>query len=102
MTKFKDRDFVRLSKKAIKDYYGTNNNVDGYKIGGEFKSEHFVDFVEHQLSFENGKNCGMITGFGVDKTTYKVSYFGLITGRWAHGYYDEQDLVLVRSANEKD
>ena len=102
MSKFKNGDFIRLSRTAIKKFYGTNENVDAYVVRGDLRSEHFVDFVNDQLSFEDGKNCGMITGFGATKTTYKVSYFGLITQQWAHGYYDEQDLVLVRSANEKD
>lgn len=87
-------DLVRLTDKARKDFYATERNVDCFKVGGELSSKNFVEFCDHWLGFEDGRNAGYIVGVGSGKHIFKVKFFSP-TGRWIESYYTRYDLEVV-------
>lgn len=93
---FKVNDFVRLSKQSIKEFYGTDNLVDMYTVGGEMLSENFIRFVKLQLGFENGNRAGIVIAF--NDNNVKVKFFVPELGEWVSCYYGFSDLELVQEA----
>jgi len=86
---------VRLSKKAVKQFYGRNENLDGFFVGGELSTEHFLQFVDHYLGFDNGKNTGVVIGRGSEPNTIRVR-FQSPTGNEEDSYYAIEDLIKVK------
>ena len=86
---------VKLSKKAIKNYYGRNQYVDGFFVRGELSIEHFLQFVDHYLGFDNGQNVGIVIGTGCEPDTIRVK-FTSPTGNEENSYYAEKDLIKVK------
>ena len=95
---FKKNDFVRLSKEAVKNFYGTDKLIDMYTTGAEMEisSESFLSFISHQLGFENGNRVGMVAS--VSKNSVRVQYFVPELGSWNSHYYAFSDLELVQEA----
>lgn len=92
----KVNDFVRLTKQAVKDFYGTGSLIDCYTVGGEMQADGFVKFVSQQLGFDNGNRAGVVTA--VNEHNVKVKYFVPELGEWDSHYYGFSDLELVQEA----
>ena len=86
-------DKVRLNRKGIKAFYGTEDLLKCHEYpNGEFN---FVDFVNNYTGFENGKSIGIITGFSdYSKDVRKVTFFGVLSSDF--GYYEIEYLTKVR------
>lgn len=97
MSKLKVGHLVRLRKEAVESFYGREERIDDYLIGGtggELKSEDFVDFVNSH-AFDTGAAIGLIVGEGAREGIFKVTYSN-ITGGESYSFYEEKDLIRVK------
>lgn len=93
---FKAGDFVRLTPKSVEVFYGTNKNAEMFMIGGiDFDKNTFCDYVGAIISFEDGRNAGLITGQRGSDNSWHVRYFDLLNNKWREHYFDENDLIKV-------
>lgn len=86
-------DNVKLTKKAVKEFYGTNKYVDCLENASGLD---FVGYVDAIISFRNGKVIGTITGFGSNTSTYKVAFVSKITGESDYHFFSIKDLKRVK------
>jgi len=95
-TKFKKGNFVRLTKKAIKDFYGTDKNAEAFMIGMiDFDSNTFCQYVGAIISFEDGKSAGLITGKRGSDDSWYVEYYDTLNAQWCGHFFEENDLYKV-------
>jgi hypothetical protein len=93
----KTNDFVVLSKKAIKDFYGRPNRIEDFAVGGNpenLSSEQVIDFIDSYLGFENGKAVGIIAS--IENDTARVIFNCLIKKDVDFSYYNVKDLKVVK------
>lgn len=93
--KFKIGDYVKLTKKAVKNFYGREERVDDYKAPSNIdymSNEHFIQLVDDYM-FNTGIQTGLIVS--IDRNTIKVLYKKL-TGGYDFTFIDSKDLKKVK------
>lgn len=96
MNTLKAGDFVRLTKEAVDNFYGTDNNTEMFMIGGvDFDSETFCEYIGSIISFEDGKNAGLVTGLRGSDDSWYITYFDLLNNKWRGHYFNDKDLEKV-------
>lgn len=91
----KNGSLVRLSKKAIKKFYGRLDRIEDFAVGGNLDnltSEQVIDFMDIYQGFENGIGIGVIDTIKGD--TAKVVYYCPISVMFNHSFYLLKDLEL--------
>lgn len=88
---------VKLTKKAIKEFYGRPERIEDFSVGGNLEnlsSSQVLDFIDSYLGFENGQNFGYVVG--IRGGTVEVNYMGTISQKVDYMFYDKKDLKIVR------
>jgi hypothetical protein len=92
----KPNDFVVLSKKSIKDFYGRSDRIEDFAVGGNpenLTSEQVIDFIDLYLGFENGEAVGIIAS--IENNTARVMFECLIKENVDFSFYNVEDLKVV-------
>lgn len=97
---------VRLKKKAVKEFYGTDKNAvmfvvtkwpvdinDHEAMLEQMDSDEFVRYVSKIISFEDGNFGGIVTELGYYSVT--VQYVNRLTGKMEKGHFKENSLEVV-------
>lgn len=102
-------DMVKLSQHAINSFYGQDEHVSFYIIGGMNKVEDvgivkaletgaFVDYVSEIISFDNGNNAGLVESFYTEEKkddACVVKYFDMIDLSWKRSRHKLSNLYKV-------
>lgn len=76
---------VRISKKALDEFYLKDEHLDMYYIGPvELGNIDFNDFYSEYRFFQ-GLDAGVVIGHGASDIHVKVKYFDAL-GEWRHAY----------------
>lgn len=95
----KKSNFVMLKKKAIERFFGKNEHAQMYCVSNNLEtmtSEEFVEYVSDCMGFYGGETAGFVSGQGDNGNTWKVTYFSSLLGKWQYGYFNEQDLKVIK------
>ena len=90
-------DFVKLNKKAVKRFYGTNDHAEMYCKSNNLETmtnQEFVQYVADHIAFYSGETLGLIDGNGADKNVWRVIWFSTLLGEWREHFFDEEDLDI--------
>jgi hypothetical protein len=94
--KLKVRDYVILSKKAIKKYYGKPDAPLDYVANPSWEnmtSEQFSQFVGEYLGFYSGEGVGVVA-VATDKLV-KVVFLDVVKGEVTFSWFKHSELEAV-------
>lgn len=88
---------VRLKKKAVRDFYGTDEYPLFYVIRDDIStmtSDQFAQYVEAVLSFRDGNYGAIVVGLDGYGQAW-VKYISILTGELQTGIFNISDLEVV-------
>lgn len=93
---FKIGDRVKISKKAVKRFYGREERFNDYIRPQDLylSSEDFIEFVDDS-QFNTGKSSGVVIGTGAELEYIRVQY-EKVTGGYNYTFIEDKDLVKIK------